>query len=167
MFVLIYLVTPSEMAQATATGSCLCNGVQYTISGTDKGAVLCHCTNCRKASGGAFMHNTRFMNADVKYQKGAEMMKKYDDRDTKTGNHLYRYFCGNCVCSPFAPCAAVLDTRLTKDQGSPIFLQSAAVPGLIVAHCGLFDDNEPRKPKFELFEQDRRAWMVKIGGAKM
>jgi hypothetical protein len=41
------------------------------------------------------------------------------------------------------------------------------VPGLAVVHCGSIADGEERKPKFELFEEDRKAWMSKIGGAKM
>lgn len=33
------------------TGSCLCGAVHYTISGTMRPVIACHCTQCRKTSG--------------------------------------------------------------------------------------------------------------------
>ncbi|MFT7621920.1 MAG: hypothetical protein ACI9WU_001085 [Myxococcota bacterium] len=34
-------------------GSCLCGALRYEISGPIDGVWVCHCSNCRKASGGA------------------------------------------------------------------------------------------------------------------
>ncbi|QIX00273.1 hypothetical protein AMS68_005790 [Peltaster fructicola] len=93
------------------------------------------------------MHNTRFMKATIDYQSGANLVKTFDDGDTKSGTHLYRSFCSNC--------------------GSSLFLRSAAVPGLLVAQCSALDDNEPRKPKFELFEDDRKPWLSKVSTPKL
>lgn len=38
------------------TGSCLCGGVSFEISGELRPVIICHCTQCRKQSGhvGAF-----------------------------------------------------------------------------------------------------------------
>lgn len=36
---------------ADHTGSCLCGGVKYRISGALRPVVACHCTQCRKTSG--------------------------------------------------------------------------------------------------------------------
>ena len=38
------------------TGSCLCGGVSFEITGTLRPVIACHCTQCRKQSGhyGAF-----------------------------------------------------------------------------------------------------------------
>ncbi len=33
------------------TGSCLCGGVTYTLTGTLRNSVACHCLQCRKTSG--------------------------------------------------------------------------------------------------------------------
>ena len=33
------------------TGGCLCGAVHYTISGTMRPVIACHCTQCRKTSG--------------------------------------------------------------------------------------------------------------------
>ena len=34
-----------------ATGSCLCGGVKYTVTGRLRPVTFCHCTQCRKTSG--------------------------------------------------------------------------------------------------------------------
>ncbi|MBZ9854291.1 GFA family protein [Mesorhizobium sp. CA13] len=39
---------------ARRTGSCLCGGVQFTVSGPPLRVGLCHCKDCRKTSGSAF-----------------------------------------------------------------------------------------------------------------
>lgn len=35
------------------TGSCLCGALKYEIEGELAGVWMCHCSNCRKVSGGA------------------------------------------------------------------------------------------------------------------
>ncbi len=35
----------------TATGSCLCGGVRFEVSGSLRDIVVCHCRMCRKAHG--------------------------------------------------------------------------------------------------------------------
>jgi len=36
----------------TRRGSCLCGALRYEIDGEFDGVWMCHCSNCRKASGG-------------------------------------------------------------------------------------------------------------------
>jgi hypothetical protein len=59
--------------------------------------VLCHCSNCQKFSGSAFMHNHRYTEAEITFQRGKELVKEYVDRETKSGNELRRAFCSECV----------------------------------------------------------------------
>jgi hypothetical protein len=53
------------------TGSCLCGGVAFEVTGQLRPVVVCHCTQCRKQSGhfGAFTacdnSNLRFTNKDT------------------------------------------------------------------------------------------------------
>lgn len=84
---------------ATRTSTCLCKSVQIEVTGEDKNAVLCHCDNCRQASGSAFMYNHRFMKSHITVLKGENLLKVYDDKATKSGATLYRHFCGSCVSS--------------------------------------------------------------------
>lgn len=85
------------MAQKSLQLSCLCRGVQLTLSGQDKGAVICHCTNCKQFSGSAFAHNYRIMQAKVDYHNGQDLVRSYKDTATKSGNALNRFFCSRCV----------------------------------------------------------------------
>jgi hypothetical protein len=43
------------------------------------------------------MHNTRIVEAKVNFVRGEELLKKYADGDTVSGNTIDRYFCQNCV----------------------------------------------------------------------
>jgi len=86
--------TPSNSTSLT----CLCRSVHLTLKGAvDKGAVLCHCTNCQKFSGSAFAYNHRFLHGELKVTAGEEWVRRYEDGETKTGNVLMRHFCGKCV----------------------------------------------------------------------
>jgi len=82
---------------SSATLSCLCKRVRLTITGTDKGAVVCHCRNCREVTGSAFAHNYRYANASLEYERGEELIKCYEDGKTNSGNVIRRHFCQNCV----------------------------------------------------------------------
>jgi hypothetical protein len=43
-----------------------------------------------------------------------------------------------------------------------------AIPGLAVVCAGAIEGGNPMKPKFELFEEDRRSWLGKVNdGAKL
>lgn len=42
------------MATKIRSGSCLCHGVTFRVSGDPIRAGICHCTDCRKSSGAPF-----------------------------------------------------------------------------------------------------------------
>jgi hypothetical protein len=131
----------------TVTGSCLCGAVQYTCTGSDRGAVLCHCQNCQKGSGSAFAYNYRFLKAKLTFTKGEDMVKEYADKATRTGNTLYRHFCKEC--------------------GSPIYLRNSAFEGLVVLHTGLMDRTPNGTPSAELFGENRKDWFGGVGKTKI
>lgn len=43
-------------AEALRQGGCLCGAVRYEVRGTPKAVGLCHCADCRKATGGHALH---------------------------------------------------------------------------------------------------------------
>ena len=95
--------------RTTRTATCNCKQVEVSVNGVDRGAVLCHCDNCRKGSGSAFAHNHRFVEAELQFPRGQHLVKEYADKDTKSGNVLYRHFCSNCVFTPFVVARVVAD----------------------------------------------------------
>lgn len=86
------------MGETTINGSCLCKGIHFTVKGQDKGAVLCHCSNCKSFSGSTYAHNYRMMKTMIEYQKGKDLVRSYRDDATKSGKVLERFFCSRCVC---------------------------------------------------------------------
>jgi hypothetical protein len=87
----------SSKPKITKTSACNCGAVRITVTGRDKSAVHCYCSNCKRATGTAFAHNHRFVDADLVFEKGEDVVKRYADGDTNSGRVMYRHFCGNCV----------------------------------------------------------------------
>jgi hypothetical protein len=123
----------------TVSGSCLCQSIQYTITGTDKGPVLCHCANCQKTTGSTFANNHRFTRAQITFTKGGDGIKAYKDSNTLTGNILTRWFCPGC--------------------GSPIYLENEKFKGLVILYSGCIEGQlQHAKPGGELFVHNKRNW---------
>ena len=81
-------------------GSCLCGAAQYSVTGKPIQAVICHCTNCKKWSGGAFAANVWVSKDSFKLDETASAnIKTYADSNTDAGNTLYRVSCGQCGSS--------------------------------------------------------------------
>jgi hypothetical protein len=59
--------------------------------------VHCYCPNCKRQTGSAFAHNHRFVQSELTFLKGEDLIKMYADGDTDSGNIMYRHFCSNCV----------------------------------------------------------------------
>lgn len=89
--------------KTTRTSTCNCGQVSLSVTGIDKGAVMCHCANCQRASGSAFAYNFRLLNAEIDIVKGEDLVQLYADGDTKSGKILKRHFCGNCVSLIYLP----------------------------------------------------------------
>ncbi|WP_299880587.1 GFA family protein [uncultured Sulfitobacter sp.] len=76
------------------TGSCLCGGVTYTLTGTLRNSVACHCLQCRKTSG-------HYVSAT---QVGPDQLKITRDdslRWYQSSPQAQRGFCATCGSSLF------------------------------------------------------------------
>ena len=77
---------------ALLTGSCLCQGIRYEISGRGIGEIIeCHCQRCRKANGTAYATNAPVHIDDFKIVQGEHLLKKYQSTPT-----TQRCFCSEC-----------------------------------------------------------------------
>mgnify|MGYP000064841475 CR=1 FL=1 len=88
-------MTPSErnipartLADRTLTGGCLCGAVRYEIDFSGEEGSLCHCSMCRRLSGGAFMGFVTVPRASLRL---TGKTKAY--RSSEIG---VRYFCPEC-----------------------------------------------------------------------
>ncbi|WP_299027333.1 GFA family protein [uncultured Sulfitobacter sp.] len=75
-------------------GSCLCGGVQYTLTGALRPSVACHCVQCRKTSG-------HYVSAT---QVSADQLKITQDATLRwyaSSPKAQRGFCSTCGSSLF------------------------------------------------------------------
>ncbi|KAJ7504214.1 Mss4-like protein [Mycena galericulata] len=86
---------------AQRSGSCLCQKVRFIVSGDPFQYAVCHCSNCKKFTGSAFMTNAFFSPDNVTVIEGKELIRQYQDKATTSGNTLTRSFCSECGTSLF------------------------------------------------------------------
>ncbi|WP_319498906.1 GFA family protein [uncultured Cohaesibacter sp.] len=126
------------------TGSCLCGGVAFEISGTFEHFFLCHCQRCRKASGTAHTANLFSTTASVVWLSGEDLLCHYHVPESRHA----RCFCK--ICGSALPLAkpelglvlvpaGCLDTPLAMRAEAHIFTGSRAE----------WDDDLAALPQFE------------------
>ena len=79
--------------QNSRNGSCLCGGVSFTLSLTDRKAHVCHCHMCRKSGFGGPAISVDCENATI---RGEENLTWY-----KSSEYAERGFCKRCGSSLF------------------------------------------------------------------
>lgn len=118
------------------TGQCLCGAIKYEFPNDPAVSGVCHCLNCQRQAGSAF--STLAGVPEAEFQLTGEP-NLYVDADTKSGNSVERYFCGNC--------------------GSPIY---SALPGqadVIYLKTGTLDDTSGFEPAFHVWTSTKQNWV--------
>ena len=77
-----------------ATGGCLCGGVRYEITGPMRPVVACHCTECRRFSGGLW-HASAMLRENLTIEDGGSL------RWYNSSTWARRGFCVSCGASLF------------------------------------------------------------------
>ena len=72
-------------------GGCLCGAVRYEYDGEIVELSMCHCSQCRKAQGSAFVAASPIDASKFRLLAGAEMLKEY-----RAVPHKARVFCSQC-----------------------------------------------------------------------
>ncbi|MCJ1372932.1 hypothetical protein MMC20_004158 [Loxospora ochrophaea] len=127
------------------TGSCLCGKVQYEMAGLPIGMALCHCRNCRQASGSSFAANAQYERSKFQITQGQDVLKLYNDDRTGSGKPLERWFCGNC--------------------GSPMYIVSPWMDTVVAVPSGTQkDDVQIFNPQQEYHHDHRQKWVPKFKG---
>ena len=112
-------------------GSCWCGGVRFEISEPFIHSSFCHCTSCKRISGGVGTANGRTRTGSITVTRGRELLTTYqpDEGSTKT-------FCSVCGSNLFGggwPESEECSVRLSSiDEGleqrpeAHIFVRSVA-----------------------------------------
>jgi hypothetical protein len=112
-------------------GSCLCGGVQFELTGEFEPRSFCHCTSCKKLSGGVGTANGRARSDEIRVTAGRELLRTY-----QPGEGSAKTFCSVCGSNLFGggwPESEHASVRLpsieTPFEGRPrrhIFVRSVA-----------------------------------------
>ena len=76
----------------TREGGCMCGSVRYEVTGDETYAGVCHCDDCRRATGGAYVPWFGVKPDNFKVTKG-----EITQHESSSG--IYRGFCGKCGSS--------------------------------------------------------------------
>ena len=113
-------------------GSCLCQQIQFQVTGFSDQVAHCHCSMCRKFHGAAF--GTLVSTTGLKWTSGKELLKEYT-----AANGTIRTFCGDC--------------------GSSLgFRSKDTPPEQIEIAISTFDENIPVKPDANIFLNYKANW---------
>ena len=114
-------------------GSCLCGGVQYEYHGEIKEISMCHCSQCRKAQGSAFVAVAPISSAKFKLLRGEDLLKEYRAVPNKA-----RVFCSNC--------------------GSPIYSARDDLPDTKRLRIGTVETQVRCSERYHIYTASKASW---------
>jgi hypothetical protein len=117
------------------TGGCLCGSVRYEYVGEPEGASYCHCSDCKRATGGPYTVGVLTRTAALRILSGR--VKGYTTI-ADSGNKITREFCPEC--------------------GSPLFTRAEVRPDLVWIKAGSLDKPESIKPSHQTWTQCAVPW---------
>jgi L-amino acid N-acyltransferase YncA len=131
---------------APVTGGCLCGAVRYEITLPFRRANVCHCSRCRRHSGGAGLVQGRVARDGFRLLRGAEDVAVYRPDDA----HMAKAFCRACGSSLFGgtwPEGPEISVRFGTLDGDPgIRPQYHSYAADTAPWDTLPDDGLPRHP---------------------
>ena len=113
-------------------GGCFCGAVRYETSGAPFNSTLCHCTDCRKASGAPAFAWFSVRAADLRWTAAAPQRFRSSSRATRG----------------FCPACGTTLTWISDDYPDEIDIATASL-----------DDPEAVPPADHTFVRSRLGWM--------
>jgi hypothetical protein len=112
-------------------GSCLCSGVRFEVTEPFQTVSQCHCTSCKKLSGGVGTVSGRVQTEAVRILEGEELLRTY-----QPGEGSSKTFCSACGSNlfgagwPESPRTSVrlsaLDSPFDQKPEQHIYVRSVA-----------------------------------------
>lgn len=114
-------------------GSCLCGRVRYQYAGEIDEISLCHCSQCRKAQGSAFVAVAPIARSLFTIVSGREQLKEFRATPGKA-----RVFCGEC--------------------GSPLYSVREDKPDVLRLRVGTLDSQIQASRLYNAFVGSKAGW---------
>jgi len=116
---------------AAADGGCLCGAIRYRVGGDPVAATLCHCADCRRASGGTNVAWAVFDREAFEWLKG-------EAADYSSSPGIHWLFCAAC--------------------GSTVGYRRSERPDHMDITTGTVDDPDRFPPNVEIWMQEKIGW---------
>ena len=88
--------TTDTLSVVALRGSCQCGGVQFEVPDDFEVRSFCHCTTCKKLSGGVGTANGRLRSDEVTILQGEELLRTYQPEEGSA-----KTFCWVCGSNLF------------------------------------------------------------------
>jgi hypothetical protein len=118
------------------TGGCLCGSVRYAVDAEPIRQLLCHCIDCQRHTGTAFLSAMVFPADSIEITGSLTI---YTMPGGQSGEPMHRRFCSRC--------------------GTPITINWDNT-GKILMMAGTLDDRTLFKPQIGLFCDSAPPWVV-------
>lgn len=118
---------------STLSGSCLCGGVRYTVSGEAQRFYHCHCSRCRKVSGTGHATNL-FVQGALTWTSGENLVRTFKLPEAA---RFANWFCEVC------------GSRM------PRFIEKV---GMVFIPAGSLEDEPDIRPQARIFLDSRANW---------
>jgi|SRR5580700_1423513 len=135
-------------AAGTMTGGCLCGAIRYEVTGEPIFSTHCHCRDCQRASGSAYVATARLPAGGFRITKGSP--KRFVGK-ADSGNEVTRVFCGDCGSPLYSQVSARLDLiglRVTSLDDPSGFRADADI---FVRSAQPWDHMDPAIPKYDTY----------------
>jgi hypothetical protein len=115
------------------TGGCLCGGVRFEVDAPLVSAGWCHCTRCRRRTGGSPSAQARVAPGSLRLLQGEELLGAYRPADG-----FAKFFCSAC--------------------GAHLWSQSPRDEQVVSVRLGAFDDDPGIRPSYRQFTAYAPPW---------
>ena len=120
--------------EAKYSGRCLCGEIIYSVDSEPLFSGNCHCKDCQRSSGSAYVPALVFLEKDVSIVGQA----KYFESASDSGSIHTRGFCANC--------------------GSQLFAKFSAMPGMLGIKAGTLNHSLHYVPKLDFYVASAAPW---------
>src|SRR4051812_18400957 len=117
------------------TGGCACGAIRYQSTAEPMLTLHCHCRDCQRASGGPFSAFVIVPKQGFKLLQGSP---RFHDSPSEAGGKTHRGFCPDC--------------------GSPVVVNSDAVPHIAAIRTASLDDPSGCQPQMDVWTSDAHPW---------
>ena len=115
------------------SGKCLCEAVQYKITGSLGPVYNCHCSKCRRWHGAAFRTRASITKSQFNWVSGEDNLSAY-----KSSDYVTKFFCKTC--------------------GSPLISTYDNKPDILGIPLGGIEGLSEINPEAHIFVGSKASW---------